>query len=140
MASELSHDEAARLLQDIFPGLEAEDIKDLASLGELRTYAVDCILCREGEYEDVFYVIYDGKVEVTKMLDDEQVHVLNKMGAREFFGEMALIHDAPRGATIRTLEPTTVLEINRAVFDKVLYRSPAMAVTVMREIAERLRQ
>lgn len=130
--------EAARLRRRVFPELDAADLLELASVGELRTYPPDHVLCHEGENEDVFYVISAGTVEVSKSLDDQTRRVLKQMGAGEFFGEMALIHNVPRGATVRTLDPTTVLEIDKSAFDVVLRRSPVMAFSVVRELSARL--
>lgn len=130
---------SVEVLQRSFPGLSPEDIAELAGLAELRRYPAGVILCHEGQSEDVFYVIAEGMVEVTKAVDETTNRVLKRLGAGEFFGEMALIHNAPRVATVRTLRPTTVLEVDKAAFETVLGRSPAMALTVVRTVGGRLR-
>lgn len=130
---------AVELLSRVFPGLTGHDYADLVDRGELREYPTDHLLCQEGRAEDTFYIIMSGKCEAYQALNDEDRRVLKVMGDHEFFGEMALIHRAPRGASVRTLEPTTVLEIHRQPFETVLYRSPAMALSLIREVTSRLR-
>ncbi len=130
---------AVELLSRVFPGLTGHDYADLVDRGELREYPTDHLLCQEGRAEDTFYIILSGKCEAYQALNDEDRRVLKVMGEHEFFGEMALIHRAPRGASVRTLEPTTVLEIHRQPFETVLYRSPAMALSLIREVTSRLR-
>ena len=130
---------AVELLSRVFPGLTGRDYAELADRGDLRDYPANRILCHQGKTEDVFYIVMSGKVEAYQSLGEDQRRVLKIMGAHEFFGELALIHHAPRGANVRTLEPTTVLEIHRQSFESVLFRSPAMALTVVREVTSRLR-
>jgi signal transduction histidine kinase len=139
MKSPLVLAESVELLSMVFPGLAGQDYAELVDRGEIHEYPAGAVLCQEGRVEDVFYVIIAGTVEVTKAISATQRRVLNKLGRHEFFGEMALVHSVPRVATVRTLEPTTVLEIYRKPFEAVLYRSPAMAVTVVREVIGRLR-
>ncbi|MBI3761314.1 MAG: cyclic nucleotide-binding domain-containing protein [Chloroflexi bacterium] len=130
--------ESARLLRRVFPELDAADLLELASVSAMRSYPPDHVLCHEGEIEDTFYVISAGQVEVSKSLDDQSRRVLKQMGAGEFFGEMALIHNVPRGATVKSLKPVTVLEIDKSAFDVVLRRSPVMDFLVVRELSARL--
>ena len=139
MKSPLVLAESVELLSMVFPGLAGQDYAELVERGEIHEYPAGVALCQEGRVEDVFYVIIAGAVEVTKAISATQRRVLNKLGKHEFFGEMALVHSVPRVATVRTLEPTTVLEIYRKPFEAVLYRSPAMAVTVVRQVIGRLR-
>lgn len=130
---------AVEVLSRVFPGLNGRDYAELVERGEVNDYPADYLLCKQGQTEDVFYIVMTGKVEAYQELGGGERRVLKVMGSEEFFGELALIHRAPRGANVRTLEPTTVLEIDRLSFESVLFRSPAMALTVMREVAGRLR-
>lgn len=129
----------SELLQHAFPGLSPEDTAELAGLAQMHHYPSGAVLCHEGQSEDVFYLIAEGAVEVTKAMDATSHRVLKRLGAGEFFGEMALIHSAPRVATVRTLRPSTLLEVNKLAFETVLSRSPAMALSVVRTVGSRLR-
>jgi len=139
MKSPLVLAESVELLSVVFPGLAGQDYAELVERGEINEYPPGTVLCQEGRVEDVFYVIITGSVEVTQTISATDRRVLKKLGKHEFFGEMALVHSVPRVATVCTLGPTTVLEIYRKPFESVLYRSPAMAVTVVREVVGRLR-
>jgi CRP/FNR family cyclic AMP-dependent transcriptional regulator len=127
------------VLRRAFPGLEADDLEALAGVAELRTYPAGAILCYEDAVEDTFYLIASGQAEVTKTLDGGAQVVLNRPGAGHFVGEIALVQQTPRTATVCTTEPTAVLEIKRADFVAMLYRSAPLAVRVMLTITPRLR-
>ena len=126
-------------LRRAFPRLLEEEIAELASVAQVRTYPPGTVLCHEGEEEDTFYVIVSGRLEVTKRFDDQTERVLYHPGPGEFFGEIALVQKATRTATVRTLETTTVLEIGREGFESVLERSPRMALQIIRQVSSRLR-
>ena len=129
----------SEILSLTFPGLGEEDLAKLASVAELRTYPPGVILCHEGQVEDTFYVIVSGQTEVSKKLDEDTHEVINRPGPGEFVGEIALVQEGPRTATVRTVEPTTVLEVDRNDFVSMLRRSAAMAVRIMLQITPRLR-
>lgn len=104
----------------------------------MRDYSAGEVLCREGQVEDVFYIIVSGQVEVSQVVDLTERRALKTLSSPGYFGEMALIQSVPRSATVSTLEPTTVLEIDQPSFDAVLRRSPVMAMAMLREVIGRL--
>jgi CRP/FNR family transcriptional regulator, cyclic AMP receptor protein len=128
------------VLQQAFPDMQQEDLEALANVANQRDYPTDAILCREGEVEDTLYVIVSGGAEVAKQLDDEEFAVLNRPGPGDFVGEIALVQETTRTATVHTVEPTTVLEINREDFVHMLRQSAPLAVRVMLTITPRLRE
>ncbi len=132
------HDES-EVLRQMFPGMDENDLAELASVAELRTYPPDVILCHEGRAEETFYAIVSGQVEVSKQLDEGTHEVINRAGQGEFVGEIGLVQEGPRTATVRTVETTTVLEINHGDFVSMLQRSAPMAVRIMLQITPRLR-
>jgi signal transduction histidine kinase len=123
-----------------FPGISQRDVEDLIVNSQTHIYPPETILCYEGAHEDTFYIILEGQVQVTKVINNAQIRLLNYLGPGDFFGEMAIIHNAPRGATVKTVEKTTVIEIQRQVFDKILQTSTSFAVAMTREISRRLRE
>jgi signal transduction histidine kinase len=130
---------ATEILHQVFPGLGEEELAELASVAELRTYPPGTILCHEGRAEEIFYVIVSGRAEVSKYIQADMQRVLHRPGPGEFFGEIALVQEGPRTATVRTVEYTTVLEIGRDAFLSVLNRSASMAVRIMLQVTSRLR-
>lgn len=123
-----------------FPGISQLEIEELLNRSQARNYVKGIILTREGEIESKFYILLDGRVSVTKTINNIEQRRLKELEAGDFFGEMALIHNAPRAATVTTLEPVTVLEIDREDFDRVLRRSSSVAIAMVREISSRLRE
>jgi signal transduction histidine kinase len=84
-------------------------------------------------------MILEGDFEVTKTINNTDKRLLKTLNAGDFFGEMALIHNAPRAATVRALTPAVVLELNKQGFDRVLKHSPSVATAMVAEISNRLR-
>ncbi len=126
-------------LRDAFPDLDDEALIKLTRLVRLETYPPQTLICKEGAYEDVFYLIVAGEVAITKHFDATEERILRYSKAGDFFGEMALIQDAPRAANVRTTRDTTVLEFDRDVFDELMASSPSLAWRMVRITFDRLR-
>jgi signal transduction histidine kinase len=78
-------------------------------------------------------------VEVTKNINNNETRLLKTLSAGDFFGEMALIHNAPRAATVTAKTDLTTLELDKAAFDRVLHNSSSVAMAMVSEISNRLR-
>ena len=85
-------------------------------------------------------MVLEGDFEVTKMINNSEVRLLKSLTAGDFFGEMALIHNAPRAATVKSKTNAIMLELDKDGFDRVLKRSPSVAMAMVGEISSRLRQ
>jgi len=128
------------LLRLALKGLDDEELQDVAALTELRTYPPDHILCHEGAYEDVLYIVADGEIVISKkIIEGEEERILRVGGRGDIVGEMALIQSAPRAATVRTTTECTVLEMEKGDFETILRRSPRMAIDIIRITLDRLR-
>ncbi|NLG97510.1 MAG: cyclic nucleotide-binding domain-containing protein [Chloroflexi bacterium] len=123
-----------------FPGIEEHQADEIASAGRRKTYPPDTILCREGSYEKVFYIVLSGCVHVIKRINLKQKRILKQLGPGSFFGEMAILHNAPRTATVKTVTTTTVLEIHKDQFDGMLEQSNDVSLAIVREVSSRLRE
>ena len=135
----LTYDKIA-LLRLAFKGLEDDELQQMADLTELCTYPPEHILCHEGAYEEVFYIVADGNVVITKKMSGEEgERVLRKLGRGALVGEMALIQNAPRAATVRTTTECTVLEMEKSDFETILSQSPRMAIDIIRTTLDRMR-
>jgi len=84
-------------------------------------------------------MILEGDVEVTKVINNREKRLLKTLSAGDFFGEMALIHNAPRAATVTAKTSITTLELEKAAFDRVLKNSSSVAMAMVSEISNRLR-
>jgi CRP-like cAMP-binding protein len=79
-------------------------------------------------------------VKVTKLSGDGREKILELLGVGDFFGEMSLLDDAPRSASVEALCDARVLALGRANFLGLLSRSPDLALSVIKELTRRLRQ
>ena len=130
----------SRIIPNAFPGITPSEVAELISKSKINNYPEGAILCRENNVEQTFYMILDGEVEVSKVVNNTESRLLKTLGAGDFFGEMALIHNAPRAATVAAKTPLVVLELNKESFDRVLHRSSSVALAMVKEISSRLRQ
>jgi signal transduction histidine kinase len=128
------------LLRLAFKGLDEDELAQVAALTEFCTYPEHHILCHEGAYEDVLYIIADGRIVISqKTVEGEDERILRVGGRGDVVGEMALIQSAPRAATVRTTTECTVLEMKKDDFETILQRSPRMAIDIIRITLDRMR-
>ena len=140
MMNETRTDDKLYLLRLAFKGLDDRELEEVASVTEFRTYPANYVLCHEGAYEDVLYIIAEGEIVITqKMTEEEEDRVLRVGGRGDVVGEMGLIQSAPRAATVRTTTECTVLEMEKEDFETILSRSPRMAIDLIRITLDRLR-
>jgi CRP-like cAMP-binding protein len=99
--------------------------------------AGDTIL-REGEEADSFYVIVHGRVGVYRRGPDGKEREIDRLGPGEFFGEIGLLSGAPRVASIRALEPTELLRLDRGAFERLVSISSATRDQLDKVARERL--
>jgi serine phosphatase RsbU (regulator of sigma subunit) len=119
--------------------MDERTLDTLRELAELRTYPPETMLCHQGKVEHTFYVIVEGMVAISQVLDDGQERMLSILRPRQYFGELGLLDDTPRMANCITITTTTVLEITEEVFHTVLENSPAVAYSLMRHVVDLLR-
>jgi len=85
-------------------------------------------------------VIREGRVKVTKLSGDGREKILELMGSGDFFGEMSLLDNAERSASVKTLTETRILALSRNDFLCELRRNPDLAMAVIQELTRRVRQ
>jgi signal transduction histidine kinase len=129
----------SKIIPRAFPGIKLPEIEELIANSQVRTYSAGTVLCRENAVEDRFYMILEGEVEVTKNINNHETRLLKTLNPGDFFGEMALIHNAPRAATVTAKSELTTLELDKAGFDRVLHNSSSIAMAMVSEISNRLR-
>ncbi len=132
-------DRRIEVLRNAFPTVSDDLLTYIAqSAREIRVAPGDRI-CQEGEIGDAFYLIMSGRVQVSKFLAMGTQHLLNELHAGQFFGEMALVEEAPREASVDALEETMLLALTKQDFQEMLSAGPAMAMSIMRAMVARLR-
>ncbi|GAP11392.1 signal transduction histidine kinase [Bellilinea caldifistulae] len=128
------------VIQKAFPALSERELMEIISAGRIRAYPKGSKLTTEGAYETTFYILLDGEVEVTKKFNENEERILKHLSAGDFFGEMAIIHDAPRAATITALTDVEVLEMEREAFVNLLHTNSQLSLAMVREVSRRLRE
>lgn len=127
------------IFRTIFKGVEEDALETLRAVAQTRSYPPKTVLCQQGNLEHTFYIVVDGRVAVTQVLEDGHERLLSIRGPNEYFGELGLLDDRPRMATCTSLTPVTVLEVTEDVFDKLIEQSPAIGYALMRHLMELFR-
>jgi CRP/FNR family transcriptional regulator, cyclic AMP receptor protein len=121
----------------MFRDFDASRLKLLAFTSERVHYAAGQRLCSQGEVGDAAFVILEGSANV--LIDTPKGPLkLAELGRNALAGEMAVLSDSPRAATIQAVGEVTALKIDKRVFLELLSQFPQMALAVMREIVQRL--
>src|SRR5262247_298454 len=102
-------------------------------------YEAGEVIIQENDFGETAYVIAQGQVEVSKKLGGQNVH-LAYLGAGETFGEMSMIDEKPRSATVTAVTETVVSEIQRDDFFDTFQTDPNVALTLLKVLFERLRE
>jgi CRP/FNR family cyclic AMP-dependent transcriptional regulator len=135
----MSIHEEVELLKGVplFAKLEPNKLKLLAFTSERLTFAPGQELCHQGDIGDAMYVVLGGAADI--IIDTPsgplKVAELKKNG---FVGEIAILCDVPRTATVTVRETLTALKITKELFFRMVTEFPTMAVEIMRELAHRL--
>jgi CRP/FNR family cyclic AMP-dependent transcriptional regulator len=118
----------------LFSGLSKRQLNAIAKVAQSRRFPRFTAIVRAGEPGDTFFVILDGTVLV-KPPGKRAV----RLAAGDSFGEMSLLDDAPRSATVETQDEVFTLLLGRSAFSKMLAKEPRIAIALLRTLAQRLR-
>jgi signal transduction histidine kinase len=118
--------------------LSEEDLDQLYRMAETVSIPAGERVFEEGSLGDALYVVLDGELEVSKRQSGQDV-VLAVRRVGEFIGEMSLLEQAPRSASVRTLRESRLLMIDQAAFETLLSCSPSAHLTMLRTVTSRLR-
>lgn len=122
---------------DLFEGLTADELEEVAAICSDRSYRMGDIITRQGEVGDELYIITDGFVEVVLAeTPTNPIRVVVSLGSGQITGEMALLDQGPRSATVRAAsDPTTVQVIGREGFERLCNDKTHIGYIVMRNLA-----
>jgi CRP/FNR family transcriptional regulator, cyclic AMP receptor protein len=135
----MSIKEEVEVLRNIplFAKLEPAKLKLLAFTSERLTFDVGQPLFQQGDMGDAAYIVMDGAADILINTPKGPVKVAN-LGRHQIIGEIAILCDVPRTATVVASQPTTTLKINKDTFFRLINEFPQIAVEIMRELARRL--
>jgi CRP-like cAMP-binding protein len=135
----MSLNQEVELLRKIplFAKIEPSKLKLLAFTSERLVYQVDQVLCRQGDVGDAAYIIIEGEAAVRIATPSGEIEVA-RLGSGDVVGEIAILCDVPRTATVTATQRVTALKITKELFFRLVSEFPQIAIEIMRELAARL--
>lgn len=121
----------------LFYSLSPNVLRSIASKVQVVTFEPDQNIVQQGDIGDSFYIIKEGRVHVLQASDGHEI-ILSQLGESEGFGEMSLIIDQPRTATVRALSKTIALKLSKTDFSSLMRKWPELAAKMYRLVDERV--
>lgn len=129
---------------ELFAGLRIEVLERIAARMAGGAYRAGVVVAREGTPGDCLYVIGQGLVEIVMGLGTPEERRIASLGPGGFFGEMSLIENRERGASVRTLEPSVIFSLRPADLNDVALEEPhqcrMILINIARGLSRRLRE
>ena len=133
------NDEVELLRQvPIFANIEPAKLKLLAFTSERLTFRKGLDLCVQGDPGDAAFIIIEGEADIIINMDNGDSKTVSKIGKHQIVGEISILCDVPRTATVRASSDVVVLRISKDLFFRLVSEFPQMAVQILRELAARL--
>jgi uncharacterized protein YhbP (UPF0306 family) len=107
---------------NVFRDLPQQEVESVAAMLDAVQVGAGEVIVRQGAPADKFFIITDGEVEVIRE-DDGQARTVAHLQRGQFFGEMAILRDTPRNATVKAVKPTTLLAMDRESFRGLVAQS-----------------
>jgi len=124
----------------LFSMLSEVQLQLLTQVLSRKAYPKNSTIIAAGDPTDAMYIVVSGRLKVVMSDKEGQEVILAILNQGEFFGEMGLIAQAPRSATVTTIEPCELLTITRADFTKCLQGNFDLTMNVIRGLVKRLRE
>jgi CRP/FNR family cyclic AMP-dependent transcriptional regulator len=124
----------------LFASFPEEPLRLLAAVTTRRSATRGSIIIAAGDPTESLFIVLSGRLKVMMSDSDGKEVILTILGPGEFFGEMGLIDDSPRSASVVAIEPCELMAITRRDFKKCLAENFEMAMAVMRGLVRRLRE
>jgi CRP-like cAMP-binding protein len=122
----------------LFEDLDSKTLDSIANAAVEQSYAAGQDIVRQGDTGVGAFIIRSGRVAILQEHGGEE-HEISQMKTGDFFGDMALLDEFPRSATVRAVEPTTCLGITRWHFRGILESHPQLAVKMLPVLTRRIR-
>ena len=122
----------------LFEDLDRKSLEAIANAAVEQSYTPGQEIVRQGDTGVGAFIIKSGKVEVIQDRGAHQ-HKFGELKSGDVFGEMALLDEFPRSATVRAVEPTTCLGIQRWHFRGILESHPQIALALLPMLVKRIR-
>ncbi len=129
------------MLEDvaIFSGLSSTELELLEHHMVSRSFQKNTIIINEGDDANSFFIIIKGAVKIFLSNEEGKEIIINAQGPGDHFGELALLDDAPRSASVITTEKSTIGIISKEDFHHVMAKNTDLALNLIRELTRRVR-
>jgi CRP/FNR family cyclic AMP-dependent transcriptional regulator len=124
---------------ELFAGLDPSQLEALAQGARLRTFQHGTIVVNEGDDAHGMFVVQSGSLKCFLMDENGREVTLSLLGPGEYFGELALLDEAPRSASVIAMERSELLQIPRPTFLALLDANPACMHILLRNLVGRVR-
>jgi CRP-like cAMP-binding protein len=124
----------------IFAKLPKTHLDRLEKLAQRQSYGKDTAIFFQDDRSGALYVVISGAVKVYQTSDDGKERVINTLGPGEIFGELGLLDESPRSATVATLEPTEVLALTSKDVRAVVKEEPEVLWKIVEALCDRIRE
>ena len=118
-----------------FAELSDEDLEAIGQKVQMQYFGDDQVIFEQGDYGEEMYIIKRGKVQVLR-----DFSIIAELSDKAFFGEMALVSEEPRNATIKTIGDVEVLVLTKPHFRELLENKVSIAAAVSYEVVKRANQ
>lgn len=125
---------------EIFEGLTQEEMDALTASSVSRSYPKNTVIINENDHADSLYLIESGRVKVYCSDKNGKEFIMNTLTAGDHFGELALLDDDKRSASVRTMEKSSFCIVYKEDFNQVLAQQPNIAKTLIRNLTRRVRK
>ncbi|MBU0711460.1 Crp/Fnr family transcriptional regulator [bacterium] len=124
----------------LFADLRDEILEKISDLMQKRIYKRNNMILMEEDVGDSLFILNTGSVKITRLSDDGREVILSILGEGDFFGEMSIFDGESRSANVIALEDSEVFILKRGDFLDLLEKHPKIAITLLQEMAIRLRR
>jgi len=124
----------------LFRGLPADALAKIESRCVPKSYPRGAVVISEGDEATSMYILLSGGVKVHHTDADGRETILNTLGAGEHFGELALVDESPRSASVTTLEPSRLLMLSKTAFRECMNEYPEVSYLLVKSLAQQVRR
>jgi CRP/FNR family cyclic AMP-dependent transcriptional regulator len=124
----------------LFRGLSPDALAKIESRCVPKSYPRGAVVISEGDEATSMYILLSGSVKVYHTDADGRETILNTLGAGEHFGELALVDESPRSASVTTLEPSRLLMLSKTAFRECMNEYPEVSYLLIKSLAQQVRR
>ena len=124
----------------LFSGLSEEEIGEIASYVERKSFSRKKTIFSEGDPSNWFYILFEGKVKITKLSHDGKEIIIELISPRDFFGGFAVLNGFPYPANAVAMEDSVIIRISRRNIMGIIERFPNFMYDITANLGERVRE